>query len=912
MTELLGRLQSALAGRYTIERELGRGGMATVYLATDLKHHRPVALKVLRPELAAALGPDRFLREIEVASKLTHPHILPVYDSGRTGGRPDGSAESSANGQRLTANDFLYYVMPYVEGESLRDRLIREKQLPLDDALQISREVADALSYAHSHGVIHRDIKPENILLESGHAVVADFGIARAIDQAGGDRITGTGVALGTPAYMSPEQAAGSKDLDGRSDLYSLGCVLYEMLAGQPPFAGPTLESVIHQHLTAEPPSITVIRPAVPGWVAAALARSLAKTPADRFNPVAQFAEAIVPRVGPTAADVRPPPVAASTRRWLAPAVLAALALVVVAVTLFRITASRPITITASNIVQVTSEPGLEFQPAISPDGEDVAYVVGPIGSPGIVVRSAVAVGTGGQTRLGDEVGGRQWLPSWTPDGASLRFLRCGLATMEVVSPLASSCEWREVGKLGGAVRAVHVRRVSDRAAWSPDGRRVAFAVGDSIFSDSADGGSPQLLGVHRVAPWTPHSLAWSPDGRLIAYVNGNPHWRTSANVSGASIWMLDAAGGEPVQVTDEAQMNVSPQWRPDSRHLLFVSNRDGPRGIYVVEVGPDGPRGSPRSVPGSSDPHSISVSRDGRRLAYSKFSAAQNIWSVRLPRAGVASIRDAVPVTKGNQIIEEHGLSPDGEWIVYDGTRRGNADLYRMPLRGGDPQMIVDLPDDAFAPDWSPDGTEIAFYGNAVGGTGHIWVVPVEGGKPTQLTNFPGTFSEFPDWSPDGLHIAFESRGPRAVRPYDIWVVSRDDVGRPWGAPVQLTDFGCRIPDWAPDGASLVCYAGDELVRVSREGQVLARYGFLKAGLRGIARPQFSPDGSRIYFLATEEDGSQGVWWVLVSEGEPAKAVAFDDLAVVVLPFLTVGPRSLYLTIAQYESDIWVMDLDW
>ncbi|MDH3571239.1 MAG: serine/threonine protein kinase, partial [Gemmatimonadota bacterium] len=235
MTDLLERLRTALADRYTIERELGKGGMATVYLAEDVKHHRPVALKVLRPELAAALGPERFLREIEIAANLHHPHILPLYDSGE-------------------AEGFLYYVMPYVEGESLRDRLEREKQLAIDDALQVAREVADALSYAHAHGVIHRDIKPENILLESGHAVVADFGIARAVDAAGGARLTETGIAIGTPAYMSPEQAGGEKDLDGRSDLYSLGCVLYEMLAGQPPFTGPTVESLVHQHLSAEPP----------------------------------------------------------------------------------------------------------------------------------------------------------------------------------------------------------------------------------------------------------------------------------------------------------------------------------------------------------------------------------------------------------------------------------------------------------------------------------------------------------------------------------------------------------------------------------------------------------------------------------------------------------------------------------
>jgi serine/threonine-protein kinase len=292
-TDLIGNLRVALADRYTIERELGAGGMATVYLAEDLKHHRPVAVKVLKPELSAALGPDRFLREIELSARLTHPHILPMHDSG-------------------TANGILYYVMPYVEGESLRDRLNREKQLPLDDALQIAREVADGLSYAHAHGVVHRDIKPENILLEAGHAVVADFGIARAITAAGGARLTETGLALGTPAYMSPEQAAGSKDLDGRSDLYALGCVLYEMLAGEAPFTGATAESVVRQHLAAEPPSVTKIRPAVPAAVAAALQRALAKTPADRFNPVALFAEALSARAS---VPVAPPPAPAALVR---------------------------------------------------------------------------------------------------------------------------------------------------------------------------------------------------------------------------------------------------------------------------------------------------------------------------------------------------------------------------------------------------------------------------------------------------------------------------------------------------------------------------------------------------------------------------------------------------------------------
>ena len=274
MAEPLERLTAALVDRYRIERELGAGGMATVYLAEDLKHHRQVAVKLLHPDLIASIGAERFLREIETVAGLAHPHILPLHDSG-------------------AADGLFFYVMPYVKGASLRDRLTRERQLPLEDALQIAREVADALSYAHCRGVIHRDIKPENILLQEGHAVVVDFGIACAVAAAGGANLTATGMAVGTPAYMSPEQVAGSRDLDGRSDLYSLGCVLYEMLAGVPPFAAATAESLVFQHLTATPRRVTELRPAVPAAVAEALQRALAKTPADRGATLAQFADAL-------------------------------------------------------------------------------------------------------------------------------------------------------------------------------------------------------------------------------------------------------------------------------------------------------------------------------------------------------------------------------------------------------------------------------------------------------------------------------------------------------------------------------------------------------------------------------------------------------------------------------------------
>jgi serine/threonine-protein kinase len=241
----VARLSEVLADRYAIEREVGRGGMATVYLGQDRKHGRRLAIKVLRPELAAAVGPERFLREIEIVAQLNHPHILPLHDSGEAAG-------------------LLYYVMPYVEGETLRQRLDREKQLPVAEAVRIACEVADGLSHAHGRGVIHRDIKPENILMSGGHAVIGDFGIARAIAAAGGEKLTQTGLAMGTPTYMSPEQALGEGQLDGRSDLYSLACVLYEMLVGEPPHAGPTAQAIIARRVSGAVPSVHEARETVP------------------------------------------------------------------------------------------------------------------------------------------------------------------------------------------------------------------------------------------------------------------------------------------------------------------------------------------------------------------------------------------------------------------------------------------------------------------------------------------------------------------------------------------------------------------------------------------------------------------------------------------------------------------------
>ena len=898
MPDLLERLTAALADRYAIESEIGRGGMATVYLAQDLKHRRKVAIKVLHPELAATLGSERFLQEIEIVAGLQHPHILPLYDSGE-------------------AEGLLYYVMPYARGESLRHRLDRERQLAVDESVRIAVEVADALDYAHRQGVVHRDIKPGNILLAEGHATIADFGIARAVEVARRERLTSTGLGVGTPLYSSPEQATAQETLDGRTDIYSLGCVLYEMLAGEPPLTGATPQ-IIHARRVSETPStLHGLRDTVPPALDHVIARALARVPADRYATASQFGQAMQAAIFATtpAAQVSQwttggepvaPPLTESRGRWKVGLPLGLGAAAVIAVALWiaaGMPGDTPLEIRTSNILQVTRGEGVEFHPALSPDGKDVAFTVGPIGNTSIVVRSAVEIGSGGEARLAQDEPGHQSIPAWNPDGASLRF--------RGFSP-ASGWNWKEVGKLGGSVRTIN-RPYGGWNRLSPDGSRVVYSRRDSIFAYAADHGEPELLGVHRdrVRPGELHAFDWSPDGRRIAYVNGNSTWWSSANVENSSIWVLDAEGGEPVRVTDDEHLNMSPQWLGDSRRLLFVSDRDGPRRVYAVEIGPDRPLGSPGSVSGASDPHTISVSADGRKLAFSKFTTRQNIWSVPVPGSGQVSVRAATPITSGNQIIETHSLSPEGEWIAYDSDIRGEFDLYKMPLEGGTPDLIVDISGTVYKPTWSPDGTEFAFYGQPQGAaSADVFVVPAAGGAPEPLTGFPG-IDGHQAWSPDGLVLAFMSQGPEGLGAFTIWTVSRDSVGGRWSEPVQLHDTPCLYPAWAPDGEDLVCDARADLVRVSRGGEVLARLVTSSAVVRP-RFPVFSPDGSRIYFHGVQEDGSQGIWWIPPEGGIPTKVVALDDPAVRLFGPLTVDLERLYFVLAEYDSDIWVLDLDW
>ncbi|MGE5142896.1 MAG: protein kinase domain-containing protein [Acidobacteriota bacterium] len=853
-------MSSGLAGRYAIERELGRGGSAVVYLARDLRHERLVAIKVLRPEFAAALGPERFLREISTTAQLRHPHILPLFDSGET-------------------NGFLYYVMPFVPGGTLRDRVVREQQLPLDDALRITREVAEALGYAHGMGWVHRDIKPENILLESGQAVVADFGIARAVSAATIDNLTDTGLAVGTVQYMSPEQATGERAIDGRTDQYALATVLYEALAGVPPYTGPSAPVVLTRRMTEPVPPLHAYRAAVPAAVQQAIERALAKSPGDRFDSMTQFVEAL------THASAATTPL---RRRAALGIAVAAVAIMVIAVWTFR---QHPFRITTGNATPVTNSPGVEFQPSLSPDGKQVAFVTdGRLG-----VSRSVAVGGNGELHPAAAFAGAQSFPAWSPDGEALRFSGCTEGT----------CGWWEVGRLGGPVRKLMGPREDRGLVWSRDGARAVFARRDSIYVYTARDDSTRLLAVHPDAIDALHSFAWSPDGDRIAYVRGNPFWQYGFNLNPAAIWVIDGIGTRVLVA--EGSLNVSPAWL-DADHLLFVSDRDGQREIYAVELGAHGPRGAPQKIPGGTDAHSISVSADGSRLAFAKFTAVQHVWSYPLDGRQPLSVRAGRPVTSGTQVVETHNVSHDGRWLIYDTNlgahAGGGTQIYKMPIAGGTPMLVVES---GAGPQLSPDGSEVAFQedGN--------WVVPADGGQPVQVVRQePEHYDNFALWSPDGLHLAFWSNRSGHL---ETWEVSREGVGGPWSEPRQVTTFGCTIAAWAPDGSGFLCRADPgerEIVLVTLQGAVVWRRDMRAAGLAGM--PQFSADGSLI-FLEGRAGRAPGIWSWPVAGGAPHLALAFDDPTLRVLTYpgaMEIARDRLYVTVSQTESDIWVMDLKW
>ena len=559
MSEALVRLTAALGRSYRIERELGQGGMATVYLAEDIKHQRKVAIKVLRPELAATLGSERFAREIAVAARLQHPHILGLLDSGEVDG-------------------FFYYVMPYVDGETLRDRLTRGGELPVNEAVRLLGEITDALAAAHKGGVVHRDIKPENILLSGRHAMVMDFGVAKAVTEStGAHQLTSIGVALGTPAYMAPEQATADPQMDGRVDIYALGVLAYEMLTGQPPFHGLNPQQTLAAHVTQAPTPLGLRRPGLSPVLESVVMRCLEKRPADRFQTADDLVTALEPLTTPSGGTTPPATVpyqaavhAPRSQRGL----MVGAAVVLLAVAGWgasRMLAPKPLNIEVGKSRQITRDPIPEVHVAISPDGREVAYQSGWSSEEShIEVRD---IQGGRPLSLTGEWQGTQAIPRWMPDGRSLVLYNSAATTDHAVGL------WK-LPRLGGeAVR--------------PDSADQ-LALGRGIRTRGLGTDSIELMTAGGLRFTYPTAGAWKDavggtarsrvDGSAVAFMVGNSEYVANwTNIAPSAVWVI-VPGKPPVQVTDNVSLNASPAWLPDGT-LLYVSDA-GLHRVLAINTG--------------------------------------------------------------------------------------------------------------------------------------------------------------------------------------------------------------------------------------------------------------------------------------------------------------------------------------
>ncbi|MEO8199828.1 MAG: protein kinase [Gemmatimonadota bacterium] len=784
---MLLRISAALADRYRIEHELGAGGMATVYLAQDLRHDRKVAIKVLRPELAAVIGAERFLSEIRTTANLQHPHILPLFDSG-------------------AVDSFLYYVMPFVEGISLRDRLNREKQLPIQDGVRIAVEIASALDYAHRHGVIHRDIKPENILLHDGSALVADFGIALAASKAG-TRMTETGMSLGTPQYMSPEQAMGERELDARSDVYALGCVTYEMLTGEPPFSGPTAQAIVAKVMTAEPADAAALRKTIPPHVADAVHTALQKLPADRFASAREFADAL--GNASTSSVTRSSRVRASStpHRAMSPTMVAVVAMVALGIGASSmayfprrsgsLAAARRlgIQLPPSQGLLASNEPTM----AVAPDGSGVLYV-----GPGVNTRTQF------------------WFRRWD------------------------------------RMQAERINQTVDEgssSAFSPSGDSIAYlSAPRQLNLLPLIGGLPTTLpasGLLSVTDWS-GGLDWGADGWL--YVPGlsgllriDPRNGTQETVArfdstrgdAAFLWPQVLPGFKGAIVTVVRRLGASDPARASIGIADFKTGQvrvilQGVRAIYsptgyLIVVKPNGVLWG---VP--FDAGSFKVTGTARELgdtvALRRGNANPGTTDIALDRSGTLTY-----VSGGEGTVRAVWVERTGAWKPF-AEGLGGALMDGVGL--------------------SPDGRRLVFSMAGNDRLSHLWLQPVEAAPKVRLT-FDGNINFRARWRPGTNNISFLS-DQDDLGNAGLYLFERDASGQ--GAIHRLSigdDRAVGGHAWSPDGRWLVFRTDDQAMG---NGDIMA----IRPGVDSAARPlvatpaeelapAISPDGRWLAYSSNE-----------------------------------------------------------
>jgi eukaryotic-like serine/threonine-protein kinase len=849
--------------------------MSRVFLVHDLSLDRRIVVKVLPPDLAAGLSTDRFNREIQLAARLQHPHIVPVL----TAGAKDG---------------LLFYSMPFITGESLRARLVREHELPVNEVVRTLRDVVDALSYAHANGVVHRDIKPDNVLLAGHHALVTDFGVSKAVSNATGvSELTSAGISLGTPAYMSPEQAAADPMIDHRADIYSVGALGYELLTGRPPFSGMTPQQVLVAHLSQAPVPVSEHRASIPPALAALIMNCLEKRPADRSQSAEELLAQLEALATPSGGMAPAAPLPRRETRGLDRRVAAAAVVATAAVAAVVLWFTRPSpSYVVGSTTQITNSPGLELDASVSPEGTLVAYSAGPVGRTRVYVRQI-----SGETAraLTDSTLGAARTPRWTADGQSVTFL---VGQSLYVAPA-----------LGGTPQLLIDASGYEFASptLSPDGKTVAFAGNDAIYTRLAAGGAARKV----AAAHYPNYLVWSPDGHRLAYVSDNAWFiyglTNLGNIAPSSIWVVDARGGEPTRVTDVTHLNTSPVWTADGRALLFVSSLGGGRDIYARNLARSGrPSGQPIRLTTGINAHTISLSADGSRLAYSVLTTRSNLWWAPISAAGVTPFSEAKPITDENQTVEGMGVSPDGNWLVYDSNRSGTQHIFKIRVSGGAPVQLTRDSVDDFLPAWSPDGRQIAYH-SWRGGNRDIYVVSADGREPSVATGYPG-HEMYPEWSPAGQELLFiADRGSR----WELYAIKRTNSG--WSAPRQITtDFGYN-GRWSPDGKTVVYVSLiDTTLHVANADGTGARLLFDGHAL-GLTTPQaaFGRRPDVVYFHAVDNDSHHVFYEIPVRGGAPRVAFRFPDPTKQPRrPEFDTDGRRLFFTVATDESDVWVMEL--
>jgi serine/threonine-protein kinase len=692
---------------------------------------------------------------------------------------------------------------------------------------------------------------------------------------------------------MSPEQAMGEREITARSDVYALGAITYEMLIGDPPFTGSTAQAILAQVLTEEPRPLVVRRRSIPPEVEETVLTALEKLPADRFGSAHEFAAGlsgagVTPRTRARARPATSPPAP-----WgrLIPLALAAIVVASVAYVLgVRRSTSTGMPLNFGQNIKVTWDPGLEVLPAISPDGRTVAYASGSPTRMRVFVRP-VAGGRG--IPLTDDTTQVQSHPRWSPDGSRVLFLARGGV---VSAPATGGAETPQVppGRTGPVISA----------AWSPDGTRIVYVVGDSLFI--RDAGS-KSRGVARV--FEPNGCSWSPDGEFVACSSGNAISLTIGtlfgNVSPSKIVTVGVRDGHVVPITDSLSLNQSPVWSPDGSRLYYVSNRYGPRDIFSQEVVGGKQRGAAQRITTGLNAHTISLSANGRRLAYASIDIESNAWSVPIPTHPPRSVTRATQLTHGSQFVEAMELSRDGRWLYYDSDLSGNMDLYRMALPRGVPEQLTTDPSDDFFPTPSPDGREVAFH-SWRGGSRDIWVMPLDGGPVQQVTSSPDQ-EALAQWSPDGNRLAYSLFTDRG----GIRTVLR--VNGVWQRPVERLDHGA-FPHWSPDGRSLSFSSslaqGSLWVMPADSGppRLLAD----TVGPRAVKGDLtwWSTDGHSIYSRNLDATGGTSFWSIPLDGGSPSQLLTFEASGSLSRGGWEIMQGQLIYPAAEQRADVYVLEV--